>query len=191
MPILYAWIQDGILVVEYPVGEQSGLSATLQTVIREQRRQPLEDAEVNYHYRSNDDGRIVACATAKDVTGQVAFAFLEDLIRLPNADLRNDRETILQRQMDYFNDPANGEAIQQKSKDHFSALITKLTWSDMAPIPSDAYSPDEVAVFRSKADQLKRKKRRVSTVAMVVGASVVGVIMLLMIVCKPNFNDCR
>ena len=86
MPIKYSCINDGkTLVAEHPPAEQPKLAQTLQTVLatvppKEYRRQTVEDTDVCFHYLSTGDGRIIGCATTKDVKGRVVFNFLDGVV---------------------------------------------------------------------------------------------------------------
>ena len=83
MPIRYsATYVDGTKLAEHPGGEFPALATTLDTVVssvprREYRRQTVEDTSTNFHYLSNGEGRIVGCATTKDVKTRVVFNFLD------------------------------------------------------------------------------------------------------------------
>jgi vesicle-associated membrane protein 7 len=209
MPIKYSCINNGAeLVSEYPAEEQPKLAATLKSVIdsvppKEYRRQTVEDADVNYHYISNGDGRIVGCASTKDVKTRVVFNFLdavESLVRGPNADLRNAKK-VLKQKMEFHNDPANDKitAVQDsidKAKDIMTDNVDKaLARGDRVDTlhAKSVTLQEQALTFQTKSTQLKRSlcMRNAKFAAMIAFAVVVLILILVMVICKPNFRDCK
>lgn len=208
MPIKYSCINDGkTLVAEHPPAEQPKLAQTLQTVLatvppKEYRRQTVEDTDVCFHYLSTGDGRIIGCATTKDVKGRVVFNFLdgvEVLIRGPTADMRNAKK-ILQQKMDFHNDPANDKitAVQDsidRAKDIMTDNVDKaLARGDrLDTLHSKSVTlQNQAMTFQKKSTDLKRSlcMRNAKFTAMIVGAVLALILIILLIVCKPNFSAC-
>jgi vesicle-associated membrane protein 7 len=208
MPIRYSSVyDDGNLVSEYPQAEFPTLAKTLQTVIssvpkREYRRQTVEDTDVNYHYLSNGEGRIVGCVTTKDVKTRVVFNFLdacESVVR-GQTDPRAMKK-LLQQKMEFYNDPANDKITAvQESIDRAKEIMTDNV--DKALARGDRIDTlhaksvtlqEQSERFNKKAGDLKRQMclRHAKFVAMVVGSVLVLILIILMIVCKPNFKDCK
>jgi len=208
MPIRYASVyDDGNLIAEFPQNEFPKLADTLKTVVssvprREYRRQTVEDTDVNYHYLSNGEGRIVGCVTTKDVKTRVVFAFLdgaESVVR-GQADPRSTKK-MLQQKMEYHNDPANDKitAVQDsidRAKDIMTDNVDKaLARGDrIDTLHAKSVTLSEQAdKFNKKAGDLKRQMclRHAKFVAMAVGSVLVLVFIILIAVCKPNFSACK
>lgn len=209
MPIRYACVYDGLnMISEYPIGEQPVIATTLKTVLasvpgQEYRRQSIVDKDMKYHYLSNGESKIVACAATADVEARVIFAFLDSVesqVRGQRAELRNVKK-MLSDAMTFHNDPANDKAGAIKSKletiqgkvtdDIELALGRGAKITEMHQTSIDLVK--QGATFNDRATTLKREMllRHLKMVLMVGGAVVVVVVILLMIVCKPNFSDCR
>ena len=207
MPIRYSAVfADGEKLAENPVAEFPNLAKTLETVVssvprREYRRQTVEDTEVNYHYLSNGEGRIVGCVTTKDVKTRVVFSFLdtvEGLVR-GQVDGRSAKK-ILQQKMEYSNDPANDKiSAVQESIENAKNIMTDNVDKALArgdhidTIHAKSVKLEEQsAKFNKKSGDLKRQMclRNAKFYALVVGAVLVLILIVLMIICKPNFKDC-
>ena len=208
MPIKYSCVNDGAnMLAEYPVGEQPKLATTLQTVLntvpaKEYRRQTVEDTDTNYHYLSSGDGRIIGCASTKDVKSRVVFNFLdavEALVRGQTYDMRNAKK-LLQQKQEYYNDPANDKitAVQDsidRAKDIMVDNVDKaLARQDrLDTLHAKAVTlQDQAATFQKKSTELKRSLclRNAKFAAMIVAAVAILIFIILLIVCKPNFSDC-
>lgn len=208
MPIRYSCINDGgSMVSEFPVAEQPKLAQTLQTVLatvppREYRRQTVEDTDINYHYLSNGDGKIVGCAATKDVKSRIVFNFLdavEALVRGANADLRNAKK-LLQQKVEFYNDPANDKitAVQDsidraKNIMHDNVDKTLARGDRLDTLHAKSVTLEgQAQTFNKKATQLKRNYclNHAKFIVMIVVAVAVLILIVLMIICKPNFKDC-
>jgi vesicle-associated membrane protein 7 len=208
MPIRYSAVfGDGDKLAENPVAELPNLAKTLETVIssvprREYRRQTVEDTDVNYHYLSNGEGRIVGCVTTKDVKTRVVFNFLdavEGLVR-GTVDPRAAKK-MLQQKMDFHNDPANDKiSAVQESIDNAKNIMTDNV--DKALARGDHIDTlhaksvkleEQSAKFNKKAGDLKRQMcmRNAKFAILIGGAVLILILIVLMIICKPNFNDCK
>jgi vesicle-associated membrane protein 7 len=208
MPIRYcAVFGDGAKLAENPVAELPNLAKTLETVVasvprREYRRQTVEDTDVNYHYLSNGEGRIVGCVTTKDVKTRVVFNFLdavEGLVR-GQVDPRAAKK-MLQQKMDFHNDPANDKiSAVQESIDNAKNIMTDNV--DKALARGDHIDTlhaksvkleEQSAKFNKKAGDLKRQMclRNAKFAILIGGAVLILILVVLMVICKPNFNDCK
>ena len=208
MPIRYSAVfGDGDKIVEFPVAEFPTLAKTLETVVssvprREYRRQTVEDTETNYHYLSNGEGRIVGCVTTKDVKSRVVFHFLDsvqDAVR-GTVDPRAAKK-MLQQKMEFHNDPANDKiSAVQESIDNAKNIMTDNV--DKALARGDRIDTlhaksvtlqEQSQKFNKNSQALERMMcRRNAKFAILAGASVVVLIFIvLMVICKPNFSDCK
>ena len=208
MPVKYACINDGNkLIAEHPAGEFPKLAQTLQTVLatvppREYRRQTVEDQEVNFHYLSNGDGRIVGCVSTREVRSRTISSFLEAveaLVRGPSADLRNGKK-MLQTKMEYFNDPANDKiSAVQESIDRAKDLMTDNVDKAMARgdqldemHQKSSNLQQQAHEFDSKAQDLKTAMcwKNIKMMVLIGAAVTVVIIIIVFIACKPNLSDC-
>jgi vesicle-associated membrane protein 7 len=210
MPIRYACINDGTnMVAEFPSGEQPKLAETLQLVLskvppKEYRRKTIEDAPngLQYHYLSNGEGRIVACAATSDVKMRTVFAFLEavePVVRGPSADLRGAKR-LLQQKLEYYNNPANDKIsalnqeindVKEVMMDNMDKVLARGDRVDTLAAKSTTLA-EQADQFQKRSTELKRAfcMRNAKLTAMIVGSVLVTIVIILFVVCKPNFSDC-
>jgi hypothetical protein len=208
MPIKYACVNTGkTLVAEFPVMEQPRLATTLQTIfatvpLTEFRRQTVEDTDDNFHFVAAGDGRIIGCASTKDVKGRIIFSFLdgvEAVLRGPTADMRNAKK-VLQRNMEFHNDPANDKPTAILLQlDHLRDLMTENMRKALekgeriAALDAKAVTMVQQSTqFRDEASKLKRMfcLRNAKFGFLVLGGVIVLLLIILLAVCKPNFSAC-
>lgn len=212
MPIKYSCINDGDkLLAEFPVGEQPKLAETMQRVIatippKEYRRKSVEDKDnnLNYHYISNGEGRIVGCVAGSDVKMRTAFAFLEavePLVRNTTTIEPQNCKKLLKQKMEFYNNPQN-DKISALNDDINQVVDVMMENMDKVLARGDRVDTlhakavtlnEQAQTFQTRATQLKRSlcMRNAKLTIMIVGAVLVAIFIILMIVCKPNFSDCK
>eukprot|EP00758_Cryptobia_borreli_P007885 Tbor_TRINITY_DN5337_c3_g2::TRINITY_DN5337_c3_g2_i1::g.4219::m.4219/K08515/VAMP7; vesicle-associated membrane protein 7 len=210
MPIKYSCINDGgAMVAEYPEKEQAKLGDTMQKVLatvphKQYRRKTLEDkpGNVNYHYISNGDGKVVGCVTTPDVRMRTVFAFLEaveTVIRPPTADLGNAKK-ILQQKMEHFNNPQNdkitaiNEEINQVTDimmDNMDKVIERGDKVDQLHTKSISLS-EQAEQFKQKSTTLKRRMcvKNAKMAIMIVAGVFVLALIISMFACGVTFSRC-
>lgn len=211
MPIKYSCINEGLnMVAEYPAGEQPKLAETMQKVLatvppREYRRKTLEDkpGNVNYHYISTGEGKVIGCVTTPDVRMRTVFAFLEaveTLVRPPTADMRNAKK-LLQQKTEYYNNPQNdkitaiNEEINQATDvmmDNMDKVIARGDKMDQLHSKSVTLA-DQANQFQTKSTELKKAmcmRNFKLTIMLAVGVAVL-LLIILMVACNPNFSKCK
>jgi hypothetical protein len=209
MPIKYACINvNGNIFTEFPTTEQQLLAKTLQTVIstvssKEYRRQTIEDIDMHYHYLSNGDGKIFGCVATKDIKQRVIFDFLdkiEEMCRDKNLDQLLIKE-IIKKKMLFYNDPDNDKINSvQKSIDiakdimtnNIDAALKRGDRLDTLNTKSENMAAS-AAIFQKKSSDLKREMcmRNAKMIIMIVGSVLVFILIILLIICRPNFSDCK
>jgi vesicle-associated membrane protein 7 len=208
MPIKYSCINDGQkLVAEHPAGELPKFATTLQSVFtsvppKEFRRQTVEDTDVNFHYLSNGDGRIVGCVSTKETRARVVTGFLEaveQLVRGPSVDMRNSKK-LLQSKMEYFNDPANDKiAVVQESVDAAKNIMSDNV--DKAMARGDQLGEmhqrsvnlqSQAQEFEGNAQALKNAMcwKNIKMMVLIGVVVTVVIIIIVFIACKPNLSAC-
>jgi vesicle-associated membrane protein 7 len=194
------------MVVEYPAsGSEPKLSQTMATVmatvpIKEHCRQTVEDQDVNYHYLSSGDGRVVGCAASKDVRTRTVAAFLEAMEAQTRAAAASPQ--LLQQQVAYFNDPTNVDkvaAVQgslDRAKDLMAANVERtLDRGDaMQALENRGVALNEqAAAFDAKSAELQKGMCARRGRLIFAGAIVLFVVaaVLATLICKPDFSGCR
>lgn len=206
--IKYICINYGkTLKAEFPPMEQPKLAITFQTILAtvpptEYRRQTVEDNDINYHYFSNSSGYIFCCATTKNFRGKIAFAVLDD-IEKSSSETSYDQTNfkfLLVRKFELYNNPVNDKIIlvQNLIDDAKDKMIDNMDKALKRGEQFDAlYAKSEDLVknaqsFQEDARKFKRNiwHRNAQFAAMIVGIVIALILIILIIVCKPNFSSC-
>ncbi|CCW68541.1 unnamed protein product [Phytomonas sp. Hart1] len=214
MSILYSCVNQGKeLLTEFPIDEHPQLAETMQRVIatippNEYRRKTVEDKEggVNYNYISNGEGLIVACVATSDKRMRMVFAFLEaieplirDSIGSEGSELRNGKK-LLRQKMDYYNHPGTDKIVAMSDgidqivevmRENVEKVLARGENLDLLVDRATNLS-NQAQEFNRCSSQLKRNLciKNLKLTLMIAGVIVIFLIIILMIICKPNFSRC-
>jgi len=213
--IRYAAVYSaGNLLIEYPIAEQPVLAKNMSAVVgtvppKEYRRQTVEDTDANYHYLSTGDNTIFACVTTKSTPTRITFAFIESIESSYKAYLSNGfikeeckkmARTTLEQKVAFYNDPANDKIsnineslvrAQNTMTENIEKTLERGDKLDTMHATSIALA-SQAGQFNKRSGELKRQMmwRHIKMILMVVGGAFVIILILLMIICKPNFSAC-
>lgn len=216
MPIRYVCIYDfnkekpNQIIGSFPSNSfpefEKNIAAIVTTMNpKEVVRRIIEDKpnSVNYATLCGGSNIIVICVSNLDVKSRVNFAFLDDIetvVRGSSLYKPNYFAKVLEQKMEFYNNPKNDitSAIQQKiddAKDIMTENIGKIldrgdNLDNLLGKSDDILKKSDT--FRTRANDLKTQMcwNQWKYILMIFGAVIVIILIILMIICNPNFSKC-
>eukprot|EP01001_Neometanema_parovale_P010320 NODE_6552_length_838_cov_58.155245_g6316_i0.p1 GENE.NODE_6552_length_838_cov_58.155245_g6316_i0~~NODE_6552_length_838_cov_58.155245_g6316_i0.p1 ORF type:complete len:212 (-),score=35.75 NODE_6552_length_838_cov_58.155245_g6316_i0:117-752(-) len=210
MPILYAAIAaKNEIFAEYPEKEYPKLAEVCGRIISQiplndqPRKKTFEESTYKFHYKSQGD-HVYICVAHKELQMRVCYAFLESVAsRLlggkAQADFQSPKK-LLKERMEFHNNPQN-DAITALDKDleelkdvMFENMDRVLNRGEKIDALTD--KSNRLALnasdFHKSARTLKRNfcLKHAKMVVLCSFLVLVVILIILMMVCNPNFSNC-
>jgi len=211
MPIRYVSVfeSNGSLAADFPHNAFPHESKELQDIASEAAKRgecikrTFEVTDGKYHYQSQGEGHIVGCYATKDVPDRLVWAFLEKCAEAARGQTQmHAMKRLLEQTLKKYNNPATcGDKIIEvqtaidgaKKVMEINLAAVFVRGDNLAAIEAKTeVMVNNAKVFDAKATELKRHMclRHVKLMATVGGAILVLILVVLMVICKPNFKDC-
>jgi vesicle-associated membrane protein 7 len=196
--------RKGALIAEHPRDEVPTLAGALRDGIaavpeREHRQQLIEDLDITYAYIA-DEGFIVGCAATKDVPTRVLWDCLSKTEQQTQSqpDAKVVRR-LLEARMKYAN--TEGDKIGEVNKAMEKAKDAAVNAVELAVKRGETVDilnrksttlAERAKDFDEAATAVKRHfcMQHMKFIGIVVGSVLLFILIVVMIVCKPNFSDC-